>query len=84
MDVRLYFKRKERDEDSQGKMQGSRQIEMGGDLGVYKNSIIYIVITTPLWGGGGGQYCLVNTDMYNNESTCMYSLVAHKPMNIII
>ena len=33
MDVRLYFKREERDEESQGKMQGNGQFEMGGALG---------------------------------------------------
>ena len=33
MDVRLYFKRKERYEECQGKMQGSGQFEMGGALG---------------------------------------------------
>ena len=33
MDVRVYFKREERDEESQGKMQGNGQFEMGGALG---------------------------------------------------
>ena len=33
MDVRLYFKREERDEESQGKMQGNGQFEMSGALG---------------------------------------------------
>ena len=33
MDVRVYFKREERDEESQGKMQGNGQSEMSGALG---------------------------------------------------
>ena len=33
MDVRLHFKRNERDEECQGKLQGSSQIEKGGVLG---------------------------------------------------
>ena len=49
--LHVYFKRKERDEESQGKMQETGQLEMGGSN---------IITSLLFFAGAWGQHCLVS------------------------
>ena len=65
--VRLYYKRKERDEESQGKMQESGQFEIDGALGEAN-----IITTLPFLSGDN----IVNVRSTNRTQTEIINLIA--------